>query len=49
MRARTPQHALLIHLIRSAASPAGINIPCPVCGVHYDPSDPGQSYPHNNH
>ena len=49
MRARTPQHALLAFILRAAASPAGINIPCPVCGDYFDPSDPGQSYPHNNH
>lgn len=48
MRSATPraQLALLIH--RSLIL-AGINIPCGICGTYYDPSDPGQSYPHNNH
>lgn len=23
--------------------------PCPTCGDWYDISDPGASYPHNNH
>lgn len=49
MRCSTPQYALLALILRTAGAPAGINIACPVCGAYFDPSDPGQSYPHNNH
>lgn len=48
MRARTPQHALLAHLLRAAASPASALFKCPACGASYDPSDTTESQPHNN-
>ena len=51
MRRATPRSALLALVLSRCASPAGhiIQCPHPDCGVYYDPSDPGQSYPHNNH
>lgn len=49
MRRSTPRAALLTHLIRQSASPAGVNRQCPTCGEHYETSDPAASYPHNNH
>lgn len=39
MRTRTPQVTTTL--------PAADRL-CPTCGDHYDISDPGESYPHNN-
>jgi len=30
-------------------APSVAERPCPTCGDYYDLSDPGASYPHNNH
>lgn len=47
MRSRTP-HAILARLIDTLLAPAGVIYQCS-CGAYYDPSDPADSYEHNNH
>lgn len=47
MRTRA-RRATLARLILAALRPAGAIWLCS-CGVYYDPSDPADAYPHNNH
>ncbi|MFE3458588.1 hypothetical protein ACFXKD_13685 [Nocardiopsis aegyptia] len=47
---RTPTRSrTLMGRLIAALAPNGFAYYCEVCEIYYNPADPGESYPHNNH